>query len=320
MKPAGWFGNSTTNSSSSWTQSVTDTGRGIGNQFKTMGTTVSSAVGKAKTAVASTFTPRKDGDLDPQTSLASMPDKNSLGAEIWVANGQVFEMKGNYVAAMNEYTKALEKEPDNLAALQAVARLQLRQEQYDNAVASYQKVVKVGPTAENYSELGSAQQKAGKLQDAQASLRQAVTLDSGVPRYRNNLAGVLVAMGRSDEAVAELQQIFPPAVANYNVAYLHYLNKNMAATQQHLQSALQADPNLQQARDLMALISKSQAGQSAVATVGVANQVYQTYTNKPQVNTVSTPSSFNGPGATSTPANSPAPQYSPQPNMPTMAR
>jgi hypothetical protein len=90
------------------------------------------------------------------------------------------------------------------------------------------------------------------------------------------LAGVLVAMGRSDEAVKELQNVFPPAVANYNVAYLHFMNKNMAATQQHLQLALQADPNLQPARDLLNTLNQSQSGQTAMAAYGVANQVYRT--------------------------------------------
>jgi Tfp pilus assembly protein PilF len=323
--PKDWFSSSTPTSgvkSSSWSQSLAGTGIGIGNQFKSVGSTMTSAVGKAKNAVVSTFSPKGDGTIDPQTSLADMP--NSLGPEIWVTNGQVFEMKGNYAAALDNYTKALEKEPDNLAALQSVARLQTRQEQHTQAIETYQKVIRVSPTAENYSELASAQQKAGKLNDAQASLQKAISLDPSVARFRNNLAGVLVSMGRSDEAVKELQNVFPPAVANYNVAYLHFMNKNMAATQQHLQLALQADPNLQKARDLLNTLNQSQTGQTALAAYDVANQAYRTAQGTAQgVPPGVQPGFANAqPVSGISPASSQAPsiQYSQLPQMPAVNR
>ncbi|MFO0941850.1 MAG: tetratricopeptide repeat protein [Pirellulales bacterium] len=308
MKPTNWFSKSSSASpsSGSWTESVAGAGKGIGDSFKTMGSTMTSAVGKAKNAVVSTFSGTGTDKLDPATSLADMPSKNSLGPEIWVTNGQVFEMKGDYNKALDNYTKALEKEPDNLPALQAVARLHVRQEQYAQAVDDYQKVVKVSPTAENFSDLASAQQKAGRLGDAQTSIQKAISMEPSVARYRNNLAGILVAGGRSDEAVKELQQIFPPAVANYNVAYLHFMNKNTAAAQQHLQAALAADPNLAPARELMNTLAASQTGQGAVAAFNTANQIYRsvqtpttgTQTNAVPVSGTATSGSFQATSAT----------------------
>lgn len=283
---------------------------------------MTSAVGKAKNAVVSTFTPNGDEKLDPEISLANMP--TSLGPEIWVTNGQVFEMKGNYAAALDNYTKALEKEPDNLPALQSVARLQLRQDQYAQAIETYQKVIRVSPSAENYSELASAQQKSGQLNEAKTSIQKAISLDPNVPRYRNNLAGVLVSLGRSDEAVKELQGIFPPAVANYNVAYLHFMNKNMAATQQHLQLALQADPNLQQARDLLNTINQSQTGQTAKSIYNVANQVYQGAQGTPLTGSTTNHSAPGGGipamGTSATVTPQPTLQYSQLPQLPTISR
>jgi tetratricopeptide (TPR) repeat protein len=274
---------------------------------------MTSAVGKAKTAVVSKFSPKGDGTIDPQTSLADMP--TSLGPEIWVTNGQVFEMQGKHAAAMDNYTKALEKEPDNLPALQSVARLQVRQELYPQAIESYHKVIKVSPTAENYAELAGAEQKAGRLNDAKASIQKAISMDSSIPRYRNNLAGVLVSMGRSDEAVKELQNVFPPAVANYNVAYLHFMNKNMAATQQHLQQALQADPNLKEARDLLNAINQSQAGQSALVAYDVGSQIYRTAQGKP----TGQPAQTVG-GTTTGNVQAPSYQFSQLPDLPTVTQ
>jgi Tfp pilus assembly protein PilF len=272
--PRSWFSNKTAAESKPLTSSIADTSKGFSAQLKSVGTTVSSAAGKAKTAITSTFSSKPAETMDPETSLSNMPEK--LGAEIWVANGQIFEMKGNYAAALDNYTKALEKEPNNLPALQSTARLYMRQSQFESAVNFYNRVITVSPTAENYAELADAQQKSGRLNEAQASIQKAISLDPSVARYRNNLAGMLVSVGRSDEAVKQLEEVFPSAVANYNVAYMHFMNKNLAATQQHLQLALQADPNLQPARELMAKLGQNSTTQTAMSVFNTANQIYRT--------------------------------------------
>ena len=53
-------------------------------------------------------------------------------------------------------------------------------------------------------------------------LRQAVKLEPKRKLYRNNLATVLVDMGRTDEAWDELSSVHTPAVAHYNLGYLLY--------------------------------------------------------------------------------------------------
>lgn len=253
--------------------SVANAGSGITGQFKSMGTAVSSAMGKAKNAVTSTFTTSSE-EAASETSLANMPSK--LGPEIWVTNGQLYETQGNYAKALDNYTKALELEPNNEAALLSTSRLYARQGQNDKAADFLNKAIAVAPQAGTYNELALINQKLGKTAEAQTAVSRAIELEPTNPRYRNNLASMLVAGGRSDEAVQQLQQVFPPAIANYNVAYLHFTNSNVAAAQQHLQVALQADPNLQEARNLMDKLAGSQTAQAAVSTYNTANQIYQT--------------------------------------------
>ncbi|MEZ6133983.1 MAG: tetratricopeptide repeat protein [Pirellulaceae bacterium] len=253
--------------------SVATTSSGITGQFKSMGSAVGSAMGKAKNAVTSTFT-SASGEAGDPTSLASMP--TNLGPEIWVADGQIHESKGNNAKALDKYTKALELEPTNLPALLSTARLYAKQEQPAQAAMFFEKAIAVNPDPSIYNELALIQQKAGKTADAQIAVRRAIELDPSNEKYRNNLATLLVAGGRSDEAVAQLQQVFPPAVANYNVAYLHFNQGNIPAAQQHLQLALQADPNLQPARDLIATIGGSQTAQTAMNAYNTAGSVYRT--------------------------------------------
>ncbi|MFK7735925.1 MAG: tetratricopeptide repeat protein [Pirellulaceae bacterium] len=243
---------------------LSKTTKGITGQFKSMGSAVSSAYSKTKSAVSNTFTAKDPDNMDP-LSLANMPSKESLGPEIWVTQGQLYESQNNFTKALDNYTKALELDPQSEPALLSTARLYARQEQHGTAADFFSKAIAVNPDSATFNELGLSLKAQGRLAEAQASVRKAIELDASNPRYRNNLAGMLVSAGRADEAVQELQQVFPPAVANYNVAYLQYQNKNTAAAHQHLQSALDIDPNLKIARDLMAQIGNNNAVQSAMA-------------------------------------------------------
>ncbi|WP_197356742.1 tetratricopeptide repeat protein [Aureliella helgolandensis] len=256
----------------SFASSVTNTGKGIAGQFKTMGTVVSSAATKAKNVVTSSFT-TPSGEVD-ETSLSNMP--TNLGPEIWVTQGQLYESQGNFAKALDNYTKALEKQPKNEAALLATARLYARQGQLDQSNEFFQKAIALKPQASLYNELAIVQQQQNKAAEAQLTVQKAIELEPSNARYRDTLAGMMVSTGRSDEAVKQLEQVFPPAVANYKVAYLHFTNQNIAAAQQHLQVALQVDPNLKEARDLMARLGNGQTAQSAVAAYQSATQLYQT--------------------------------------------
>ncbi len=238
-----------------------------------MGTAVTSAVTKTTRAVTQTFSTEKV-DADDPTSLSNMP--SNLGPEIWVTNGQVFEAKGNFAKAMDNYTKALELDPKNEPALLSTARLYARQGQYPQAIEFFNKAIAVNPAADSYNELGLAYKQLGRLDQAAQAVRSAIAADPQNTRYRNNLAAILVQGGRSDEAVAELSKVFPAAVANYNVAFLHYSNQNLAGAQQHLQIALQIDPNLKPARELMDTIANNPTTQTAIAAAKTAQEIYRT--------------------------------------------
>lgn len=271
--PFGKNANTTEASSPGIASSLTGAGKGMVGQFQSMGTAVKSAAGKAKTAVITPFATTEKSD-DP-TSLSNMP--SSIGPEVFVANGQLSETQGNFTKALDNYTKALEIEPKNQSALLSTARLYERQGQSVQAAEFFQKAIQAKPNdAAIYNELGLSLCKAGKASDGESNLQKAIALDPTNSRYRNNLASVMVNSGRSDEAVKQLEQVFSPAVANYNVAYLHASNQNIAAAQQHLQSALQIDPNLKEARDLMNRLGGSGTVTAATNAYSMAGNVMQT--------------------------------------------
>lgn len=268
--PGSWFSGGAAGGGLAST--LSSTGQGVTGQVKSMGTTMSTAMSKAKNMVTSPFGPPTDNG-DP-TSLSNLPD--NLGPEIWVTNGQLYETQSKYAKAQENYAKALTIEPTNQAALLSMARLHVRQEQYAEAEEMFGKALAGNPQADVYNELASILQKQGRMAEAQSAVQQAIAAEPNSQRFRNNLAGMLVASGRSDEAVQQLSQVFPPAIASYNVAYLHFANQDLAGAQQYLQTALQADPNLKEARELMDKINGSPTAQNAMAAYQTANQIYRT--------------------------------------------
>ncbi|MCC6512269.1 MAG: tetratricopeptide repeat protein [Pirellulaceae bacterium] len=274
--------------------------KGVGGAFKTMGATVSSGFGKAKNAVVGTFKPADSavpGDKEDPTSLASLPGK--LSPDLFVMQGALAEGQGQSDKALESYKKALESEPNNVNALVSMARLHDRRGDTQQSVTFFQKAISVNPNdASIHNDLGLAYSKAGNAAAARDSLSKAAAMDPTSVRVRNNLATVLVENGQPEEAVKQLQQVLPPAVAHYNVAYVFATKQNLPAAQQQLQAALQIDPNLQQARDLYARLGGSGAVAGAASAYQTASNIYQSVQGMGQQITAtptSTPS-FGTPG------------------------
>lgn len=257
---------------------TTTAAKGVGGAFKSVGTTVSSGFSKAKAAVMTPFggatDPAVPADKDDPTSLASLPNK--LSPELYVMQGQLAESQGQSEKALESYKKAIQVEPNNLGALVSMARYHERKGDTKQAIEFFQKASTVNPNdAAVHNDLGLAYAKAGNAAAARDSLNKAISLDGKEVRYRNNLATVLVENGQADEAVNQLKQVMPPASAHYNVAYLHFSKQNWPAAQQQLETALQIDPNLAQARALYNRLGGGQAVAGAQNAYQTASNIYQ---------------------------------------------
>ena len=255
-------------------------------QISSMGPAVSSAYGKAKTAITSPFT-NQPTTAPADAASASLPKNNSIGPEVYVMTGQLNESKGEYAKALDSYSKALEADPKCISALLSMARLYDRQNEPEKSISFYNKAIELAPNSgASFAELGAVYVKSGNLNAAKDQLQKAVNLDPKNPSHRSALAGVLLDMSNPDGALNELTQVHSPAMANYQMAYLHFSRKNVPATQQYLNNALQIDPNLKPARDLMASMGGTQAIQN-VALQGnqYLNQAQTVFQQASAINT-----------------------------------
>jgi len=77
---------------------------------------------------------------------------------------------------------------------------------------------------------------------ATQSITKALTLAPGTSRFANNLANVKYDSGDSQGALAILMQHNKPAVAHFNMAYLHYKAGKLPEAKTHLAEVAKYEP------------------------------------------------------------------------------
>jgi thioredoxin-like negative regulator of GroEL len=219
-------------------ESFASTATGARNQLSTVGSTAKSAAGKTKATLTGFF---KKSDTAPTNEISktdplSLENKPaSIGPEVFVANGQLWESTGNFPKAMESYSKALESEPNNGPALTSIARLHFRQENYAQAAEFFQKAIQKSPEdAGLFNDLGLTLSKLGNHAAAEQALGRALQLAPDSSRYANNLASVRFDAGNSTGAYEVLAKNNKAPVAHFNMAYLHYKKGQMDLAKSHL--------------------------------------------------------------------------------------
>jgi Tfp pilus assembly protein PilF len=226
---------------------------------------MTSAVGTGAKKVTSWVTPQpKVVPAKDPIALENSPAK--MGPDIFVSLARIHESKGNYAAAAAQYQKALDTDPKDLAALLGYAHLYDRQNKLNEATAYYERAVQLHPkSATAHNDIGLCYARRGMHEQAAQSLRQAIALDATRPLYRNNLATVLVELGRPDEALREFQLVNDPATAHYNVAYLLQQKGQNQLAIRHFAEASRLNPQLTAAQTWLAKLSP-QTAQPVVTT------------------------------------------------------
>jgi tetratricopeptide (TPR) repeat protein len=216
---------------------------------------VTSAWKKSTAAVGSAFTwNSKPAQSDDPTSLDTK--HKPIGPDVFIAAGQMYETQGKYPEALGQYEKALKAAPNDLPAIISIARLHDRQGNFPKALEAYNRAVASHPkTGLVYNDLGLCYARHKESNKAIASLTQACALAPKTAKYRNNLATVLVEAGHTEEAYKQLKALNSEGVAHYNLAIMLTARGKQAEAASHLQLALNAEPDLQAARELLAQVT-----------------------------------------------------------------
>ncbi|MBB73506.1 MAG: hypothetical protein CMJ75_03205 [Planctomycetaceae bacterium] len=213
---------------------------------------LTAAFRKAGTAISSVFRSESDSGLqgDP-TSLTNLPKK--IDANVYEKAAEVLEKRGDFTGALEQYEKGLEADPNHSLMLVKRARLLTRLGEYQLAEKSYQRAVQAASDdVLPVHDLGLFYAERGRIDAALTMLAMAVKLDPENPRYRNNLARVLIDVDRVDDAVLQLEAVLSPAKARYNAGYLLRERKAYQQARTQLQQAIKLDPSFEEAKHLLA--------------------------------------------------------------------
>ena len=239
--------------------------RRFGNGVRTVGSRLSSAIKHKTTGLADSLTPKPKviKAVDP-TSLSEDPP--SISPDVYIASAQLNQFSGNQDKAAEFYNKVLELEPGNLDALIGQGRMLDRQNMYAEAAVYYEKATAHHPTnASAFNDLGLCYARHGEIAKSIRALQIAIKLKPESKLYRNNLATVLVENSQLDEAVKYLADVHGEAVAHYNVGYLLYQRGDGGTARQHFSQAVSINPQLDEARVLLARVGGAESTESQVS-------------------------------------------------------
>ncbi len=188
--------------------------------------------------------------------FASMDKDPPLTAPTHFAAGQLAESQGAYEQAIQQYREALRIDPKNEPSLYRLGVVQTQLRQYPQAIETWKHYVALTKgSAIGYSNLAFCYELSGDNADAEKTYQQAISRDPKCVPARNNYGLMLARTGHVDQALEQLQAVFKPAEAQYNVASVLEQMGKKAEAREHYNKALQLDPNFVEAKKRLAEIN-----------------------------------------------------------------
>jgi tetratricopeptide (TPR) repeat protein len=165
---------------------------------------------------------------------------------------QGMERQKEFDLALGYYQQALELDPKFTMATIRIARIHEKNRQLPRAFTVYQEALKANEKdAGLWCELGMLHGRQKQFDKSIECLQKAVQLEPTNQTYSNNLGWSLARAGKFDQSLEHFTRSLGAARAHYNLARMaRHLGKEDVC-QQHLNAALQADPQFSDARQMM---------------------------------------------------------------------
>jgi Flp pilus assembly protein TadD len=260
------------------------------NPIQTAASSVSASMKEGADKVTMAMRP-KPASSEPTSKLWPFSKKEAVSAEFYVEMAQVYE-KTDPEQAAGQYEKALAINPKHLEATLAYAHLEDRTEKIEKAIELYKLAMTAYPKDPRpANDLGLCYARHDRNDEALACLNKAINLKPDRELYRNNIATVLVKMGRTDDAVKQISAVYGEAVARYNVALMLHTQGNREGATAQIVKALQIKPDLSQAQQWLTQLHSADEHQQMAKSgfvqgpVAVAGGAYADLNQIPQMAT-----------------------------------
>jgi Tfp pilus assembly protein PilF len=158
------------------------------------------------------------------------------------------------------YNQALRIDPNYMPAHLGLAKLYVSIGDNERAVETFQKALEGHPKEPQlWFELGMCYARQQQWEPAVKHLETASELNPENRQYINMIGFCLARAGHYDESVSYFQKAVGEGMAHYNVARMLHHVKQDELCKQHLHLALQASPDLEPARQLLAEVETPSA-------------------------------------------------------------
>jgi tetratricopeptide (TPR) repeat protein len=207
-----------------------------------------SASRRAYSAIAAALTiePRRIPAADPVSLDSETPP---IGPDLHLQAARVFESRNDIQQALTHYEAALNASPNDPKTLLAVARLYDRHDEWTLAESYYMAASNADPENSGIlNDLALCYARQRKYAEAVATMQFAIQQFPTNPRYRNNIAAVLIEAGQFEHAYQHLASVHSEAVARYNLGYLLSKRGFVEPAIHQMRLALQVDPTFAAAR------------------------------------------------------------------------
>ncbi len=196
--------------------------------------------------------------------------KSKVSSGIKVARIQ--ERQGNLQKALRVYLDLYKTDPNNAEICHRLMVVHTRMDQPQKADQFFQQADKLHPNdPELYTDYGYACYLRGEVAQGESWLKKAHTLNPENERTTGNLALVVAAQGREEEALAYYRQYLDDAEANANLGFALIQRGDFTAARERYAKALDINPHLKTAQNALLQLAeldqahKKQPGKTATA-------------------------------------------------------
>lgn len=193
--------------------------------------------------------PKDDGKRSPRLAVASAALHEAEARRLERNPETQYKVRDQ---ARKLYQEAIKQDPSSVEAHRGLARVYTELGDYARAQETIKKAQAKFPKESCFwFEQGQMHNRKKEFAEAVRSFNKALEIDPENRMYMTTLGLTLARNGNSDQAVTVLARSMGSASAHYNVArmLLHLQRPGEAA--QHLRVAVNANPNLEPARNLL---------------------------------------------------------------------
>ncbi|MFQ5455474.1 MAG: tetratricopeptide repeat protein, partial [Nitrospirota bacterium] len=136
--------------------------------------------------------------------------KNSEKVKIHEKIGAVYELKGEYESAVNEYNKAFKltrKDSEKARIYEKIGVVYELKGEYESAINEYNKAYELTNFNKFIEDIASAYRKEGYYEEAIDTMKRLIALDDRNPKYHFTLAYLYDEENRIEDAISEYNKV-----------------------------------------------------------------------------------------------------------------